>query len=437
MGRYAIMIVLALTFALMAYGHGLRTIFWVSELEATRNFSLNQARNIAQSAAMIASMNITDEVASFTPSLNTTIRIPADGSFATWPAMQGNYRYEIQNRGDSLLILRSFGEFQDQIYRVDVTIASEEDVWNPNVSRAVFAGSRIDLSGSARITGHVATNATNVGAVRLQWSSVIDSSLAIGPGGIHPKTVVNARPFNANVGLGLRNLTREETYPLPVFPPSPASAGTGASVATSGNTSRTIGPLDFENLYIPEISVRSNTTLTINVGSEDRDLHVGRLDIQQGNINIVGTGKLTLYVEDDFNLGGSSTFNMNRSTETSFIYFKGAGMLDFGGSTKFNAGIFAQNANIRVRGSGGIQGNIMAGGASVEITGAANLNSRVLYAPNAHVSIGGSGSFRGGIVSDRFTASGSARVIFEEEFDDEFSEMPGGSDRRNIVRSWR
>ncbi|MCH8495956.1 MAG: hypothetical protein LAT57_10060, partial [Balneolales bacterium] len=210
MGRYAIMIVLALTFALMAYGHGLRTTFWVSELEATRNFSLNQARNIAQSAAMIASMNITEEDASFTPSSNSTLRIPSDGSFATWPVMQGNYRYEIENQGDSLLILRSFGEFQDQIYRVDVTIASEADEWNPNVSRAVFAGTRIDLSGSSRITGHVATNATNVGAVTLQWSSVIDSSLAIGPGGIPLLTVVNPRPFNANVGLGLRNLTREE-----------------------------------------------------------------------------------------------------------------------------------------------------------------------------------------------------------------------------------
>jgi len=440
MGRYAIFIVLALTFSLMTYGQGLRNVFFASEVELTRNHSTSQARNIAQSAAFVAIQNVLDEDATFTPGENATIRIPADGGFSDWPQMQGAYRYEIINQADTLLRVLSVGRFNTREYTTEIEIGMGDDTWEPDVTRAVFSGARFTLDGSARIVGgHVATNATDAGAVQLGWSARIDSSLSIGPGAIEGLTVVNKNSSGSNIGLGVKNLPREENYTLPEFPDFPAGAPVVGSIVTSSGGGRTIGPADYENVFIPEIRVQGNRQLTINVGSEDRIIHVGRLDIKQGHVRIIGDGHVTFYVEDFFDVAGSSTVNATRDPETTFVYYKGTGELKFTGSTSYRGGIYAETANIGIGGSGGIQGNIMTGGSSVEIFGNAEANSRIIFAPNAHVELKGSGRVRGAIVADRFTAGGNTRVFYTTAFDDVFPEMrgPGGGSRNKFVRNWR
>jgi hypothetical protein len=440
MGRYAIMTVLALTFGLIAYGHGLRSTFWASEMDVVRIFSDTQARNIAQSAAFIASMRVANEDAAFDPAANTTIFLPnADSSFSTWTAMNGGYRYEVQNIGDSLLVVRSFGQFGNSEYRVDVTIAFAEDSWNPNLDRAVFSGTTIDLTGSSGVVGgHVATNSTAPGAVTMGWSTFIDSSLAVGPGANPAIVVNNSRPLNANIGSGVRNLANHENYELPAFPTFPAMANVALPINVSGGSNQTITHTYFENSYVPLIRVRSNRTLTINVGNEDRVLRVGTLNIEQGHLNITGTGKLTIYIEDSFNLGGSSTMNQHRDSNTAFVYYAGTSALSFTGSTMYKGGIYAQTANIGIGGSGGIQGNIITGGAEVNIFGNAEALSRIVYAPNAHVSLTGSGRIRGAVVSNSFSAVGNTRVIYSATFDDDLpTDLKGSSNSKRIVRSWR
>ena len=215
MGRYAIFIVLALTFSLMTYGQGLRNVFFASEVELTRNHSTSQARNIAQSAAFVAIQNVLDEDATFTPGENATIRIPADGGFSDWPQMQGAYRYEIINQADTLLRVLSVGRFNTREYTTEIEIGMGDDTWEPDVTRAVFSGARFTLDGSARIVGgHVATNATDAGAVQLGWSARIDSSLSIGPGAIEGLTVVNKNSSGSNIGLGVKKSSqRRKLYP--------------------------------------------------------------------------------------------------------------------------------------------------------------------------------------------------------------------------------
>lgn len=125
------------------------------------------------------------------------------------------------------------------------------------------------------------------------------------------------------------------------------------------------------------------------------------------------------------------------SPETTFVYYRGSSTLDFAGSTTFRGGVYAQTANVRIVGSGGIQGNIITGGSSVEVFGNAEANSRVLFAPNAHVQLTGSVRIRGAVVANRFTATGNTRVFFATEFDDAFPEMRGGGSKTKFVRSWR
>lgn len=439
MGRYAVMLVLALSFSLMLYGYGLRTTFFAAETEAMRNYGTNQARNIAQSAAMIAVQKILDEDDDdLNPETDEVIRIPiVQTAFAAWPAMQGEYRYDITNQADTLIFIATQGRFQGSTYTVEVTMAMAGDEWDFQARRAVFAGTNISLSGSARVNGHVATNATAAGSVNLAWSIRIDSSLAIGPGGNPLITVINPRPLNANIGDGVSTLPREETYPLPDFPVFPVPESVAPAITVSGAASPTYSYTYFENKFVPEIRIQSNTTMRIDVGSEDRVIHVGHLNISQGHLDIIGSGKLTIYVDNNITLNGSSTLNRHGGPEKVFTYYKGTTQLDFAGATTFRGGIFAETANIRIGGSGGIQGNIITGGSSVQIYGNAEANSRIIYAPNAHVTLTGSGRARGAIVSNRFTASGSTYVVFTSNFDDELPRLRGGSSSEMRVRSWR
>ena len=57
-----------------------------------------------------------------------------------------------------------------------------------------------------------------------------------------------------------------------------------------------------EDGYYDKISIKGDRTLCIDLKGETRKLRVKNLDIQQGNIVLVGEGRLILYVENDFNL---------------------------------------------------------------------------------------------------------------------------------------
>jgi hypothetical protein len=166
-----------------------------------------------------------------------------------------------------------------------------------------------------------------------------------------------------------------------LFPTFPVMANVVLPITVSGGSNQSITNAYFENSYVPSITIQGNRTLTINVGNEDRVLRVGSLDIQQGNLNIIGTGKLTIYVENMFNLSGSSTMNQHRDSHTAFVYYAGTTALNFAGATKYKGGVYAKTANIGIGGSGGIQGNIITGGADVNIYGNAEALSRMVYAP--------------------------------------------------------
>jgi hypothetical protein len=436
------MLVLALSFSLMLYSAGLRTTFFSAESESIRNFGQNQARNIAQSAAAIAVEKILDEDdEDLNPESDETLQFPLSlSAFEPWVQMQGSYRYTIQNQADTLIIVRSTGRYENTSYTVEVTLEMGSDEWEFQPRRAVFAGTRINLEGSARIRGHVATNATGVGMVNMGWSTQIDSSLAIGPGGVPVLTVINPRPGNTNIGEGITTLTREETYPMPEFPDFPSAASVAASITVSGGGGVvTYSHTDFEGYYIPEIRIQGNRTIRMNVGNEDRVLYVGHLNIDQGHLEITGSGSLTIFVANNITLNGSSTLNRHGTPEQVFTFYKGASELSFAGSTTFKGGVFAETANIRIGGSGGIQGNIITGGSSVEIFGNAEANSRVIYAPNAHVQLTGAGRARGAIVSDRFSAIGAATVTFTSNLDAEIPPLKGGGGggRKARVRNWR
>ncbi len=239
-------------------------------------------------------------------------------------------------------------------------------------------------------------------------------------------------------------------YPEPVFPDFPEMEGPSISLTIQGGPANDV-TITEDGLY-DSIIIRSNRTLTIDLGGGERIIRVTNLDIQQGHIklqNAGDNGRLILYVEESFSLLGSSTVNDAGQIKHVMMYYKGNAEPQFGGNTRFVGSLFAETANITIAGSNGVTGHIITGGDTVLITGAADMNTRLFYAPNAHVTIGGSGSLSGSLVAKRTTLEGNARVYFDDIEMDSFPQEvfpegygggdggdgPGGADGWQIL--WR
>ncbi|GAB5409989.1 MAG: hypothetical protein BalsKO_23540 [Balneolaceae bacterium] len=428
MGNYAIWLVLSMTLALTVFGDMTRRNLYRAQLEAVQAFESNQAKNISQAVILGVSNRLNDEE-----------EVSNVESYIDWNTMGGSYKFNIIESGDTILI-ESWGKVKDIEYKQELKLLSKKTspVWNPNLPYAVFSGNNLSLSGSAKVIGHAGTNAVGAGDVSLAWSTSIDSSLLIGPGGDPSTTVIQAS--GNNVGLEISNLPSPGEYELPDFIDYPAKTSVRSSVITAWPfTNITLSPSDYDGAYIPSITVQSNYVLNIDTGSEDRVMHVGDFNLTQGTVNITGTGKLTLIVEDDLIVAGSSTMNNGGNQERLFTYYGGEDGLNFAGATTFNGSVYAETADVSIGGSGGIQGHIITGGDNVTVSGAAVANTRILYAPNAHVKVTGSGSISGAIVADRFTSDGAGKVEFSTALTSELPELEledGGGFSGYAILSW-
>ncbi|HBQ60198.1 MAG TPA: hypothetical protein DD671_11410 [Balneolaceae bacterium] len=420
MGRFALFVVFGLTFALITYNHTLKSVMLSSQLEVTNGYTLTQAQNIAQSAAMIKVRQVGQGDES-----------PISG---TWEEMGGSYDVEIVQVADTMYV-RSTGLFEGNEYLVEVKLAVSDPIWTPDITHAVFAGSSMNMSGSASIIGDVGTNAITANAITFTGNPQITGGLVVGPGG-DPEEVLNAPSWKGTdswVSGGVSSASQPFQFELPPFVDFPPQTNPGGSISLSGGTSSIIKASSIGSSYIPAINISGDNTLTIDTEGNDVTLHVGDLNVQQGHIKFLGDGEVTLLVEDNITLNGSSTINDNSFSEKVMTYYRGDNEVDFAGATTFKSNFYAETANIKLAGSGGLQGHVITGGNNVEITGAAEAISRVIYAPNASVELTGSGSVRGSIVSNTFSATGASTVTFEEDNTTEMPEIKTESGSPNIL----
>lgn len=422
MGKYALIIVSALIFSILTYSSGLRNAMFTSNVRVVETFSENQAQGIAQSVMMSVLSEIKEngEVSMFIPEDGSQFQYPSAG-FEAWNDIRGSYSIQSSRSGETIQIVTT-GLFEEIQSRARAELIEIEPIWNPNFTSAVHSDGSISLGGSSKIIGHASTNSTALGTVNLAPSTRIDSTLYIGPGG-NPDGVVNQQNNSGNVGEGVETMAKEKEYPMPEFPDYPVKDIYGTSVYVGGSTNQTLSVSEYDGLYIPEIRIESGTQLTIDLANGDRILHVGSLDIIQGHLHVAGAGKLTVYVENSFKLEGSSTVNNSGETDYMFTYYGGIAPLHFAGSTIYNAGLFAESADITIIGSSSLRGHLITGGSDVYLFGDANANSRVIYAPNAHVEMAGSSFVHGAVVSKSFEARGTAEVKFNPAYDSDLPDL--------------
>lgn len=418
MGNYALILVMALGFAIAIYTLNINQQVLISEAQVAESFSTSQARNVAQSAAQVAVAKILNGAdTQFNPAPGDVILFPVDGtSFEPWPELAGAYRLRIENHADTLIQLQVMGQFGDQQYPVNVSFSPMAQKGGfPELDKAVFSRNSIRMEGSARIIGNAGTNTISNSGVFFAWSPRVEGSLSIGPGGV-PSSVVHQTNHGGNVDGNIQVLPEERDYPLPEFPAFPVGSPTGTSVHLTGVMTQTLSPSDYHGLFLNQVRLENDTHLYIQTGGQHRELFVNNFTINQGHIHILGGGSLTIYVQNGFTLTGSSTVNNNAASDV-MMFYKGSGEVNVGGNTRFRGHLYAETANVRIANSGGFTGHIITGGTSVIVSGDATAISRVLYAPNANVRFEGSGRIRGAVVADTFLMSGDTRVFYDEDWD--------------------
>lgn len=179
-----------------------------------------------------------------------------------------------------------------------------------------------------------------------------------------------------------------------------------------------------ENLRFDEILLTSDYELNINVGSEDKGIIVNHLNIENGHINIVGSGNLNIYIENKFTIGSGSKINDNKGPEKLSLFLKKTKepqTLIIGGSQKIVASLYAENANVNLGAGGGFKGNIFTGGQSFKVSGGSWSNTPFIYAPNAEFIMSGRAELKGAVIANSFKITGGAKLKYN------FDEEDGGN----------
>jgi len=433
MGKYAILIVSALIFSMITYSHGLKNALFMSNTRTVQSFSQNQAHNIAQSAAMMAIKNLrSDENSSLFPAADDIISFPSPDGFESWPEMQGAYNLTLSNQGNDLLVLSATGRFEETNYRTTIGLQIGTSMWDPTFDQALHSETSILGQGNINIECvhdtpqcHATLNSAEDGAVILDGNVVVDGDLFIGPGGIAENVINGIDKITGEI----HTLQQKLNYPLPKFPNfEEQTFMPGNSIYSQ---SLTLEPEDYDQRHIPELMLTSgNNTLTINTGTEDRTLRIGRMNLSgQNQINIIGEGKLNIYIDYEIDMKGGSAINENGETSSLNLFYRGNQdvelydeTIELAGNTTFNGNFFADKANIRLRGTTGIQGNVITGG-NVDISGDAEAISRLIYAPEGTVSMGGGSVIKGSVISDNYISHGNAKLIFDQDLDADLPDL--------------
>jgi len=433
MGKFALLIVLSLIIAFAVYNASINDRSMNTLLRNVETYNLNQAQNIAQSAANVLLSKVVDpDNTEFLVDKDKIKYFPENASdYFQWEDLNGQYRFQIENKGDSLLLLTSTGKVGDSSYSVMVTVDVEKET-APEFTYAAFADETIKLGGGF-IKGDVATNSVAKDAVDISGGGIIDSVVYIGPGG-DPGTVVKAE--TDAISGEIKNLSKPIYYPIPVFPDFPQSGDNQGTLQVDKKV--VMQPVQFHNLYFEEIDIAKDDTLVLHIGAEDRTLHAETVSISGGKLTLIGTGSLTFYVYDEFKMTSGASFVIPDTQLESMVYVKGNKRVEMSGGSYMQSSIFSEAGEIRSGGGGAVDhpmGHLITGGSSVEVTGGGNVFYRVIYAPNAHVKFGGGTTASVAVVSRRLELSGGSNLTHPGSIED-FPDFTDPDDVVYTIKSW-
>ncbi|MTI94931.1 MAG: hypothetical protein FH749_05495 [Firmicutes bacterium] len=319
------------------------------------------------------------------------------------------------------IVVESTGHVSSYSDTVKVSLFSDSSM--PNLDMAVFAETTLELEGSA-VIGVSGTNSVEPGSVKFTWSPKVDGDFYVGVGG-NPNEVIDSQQGGLQNIVGLvGNLDEVRTYPLPPFPQFPSELNYYGDFLAGWWPSPPHHI--FDDWTFDELRVQSH--LIIDVGHDVRRIRARKLVVEgSGAIELVGSGQLELYIEEEFILSGGGTINQGGDPNQIMLYYKGSQPIGPPGNTRLYGCLYSESADIVLQGSGGILGSIITGGSNVSLEGSTSALVRTIYAPNADVVLSGSSTVYGSVIGNSFVAVGNSRVYFEPDQKWEDIPLPSGN----------
>lgn len=269
----------------------------------------------------------------------------------------------------------------------------------------IFGNNSIELDGGANINGNIGVNANTAGAISFSGGANLNGIVYIPIDG-DPNLIVSV-PNWADRPV-IKQFANARTYASPVLPQFPGGLPNRESFTLSGSNSMTIN----SNGYYDSITIKSNTTLTIDASSGDKIIRINELDVQQGIIKINGTGKVKLYIDNLISLKGNINSNGNEGQFE--LYCDNIDSFKIAGGTTINGSLYFGNTDLSISGGARIIGDIVTAGNSVTISGGTYADPKVIYAPNADIKITGGANIDGAIIGNSVSATGGSTVTLTE-----------------------
>ncbi|MGE7092974.1 hypothetical protein ACQKII_16275 [Lysinibacillus sp. NPDC048646] len=166
-----------------------------------------------------------------------------------------------------------------------------------------------------------------------------------------------------------------------------------------------------DNLKLSTFSLSNGgMTFTIDVGNSDKILYLKKLELN-GYINVIGSGKLTIFVEDEI-IFGNTFLNQKGASNNLSIYYAGNKELNFSNNTFVTANMYVKQADLTYQGGGAFNGKFYSNGVgTITLAGGIFNESVDFIVPNYNVTMGGSATIKGSIICNNLYLHGDASII--------------------------
>lgn len=205
----------------------------------------------------------------------------------------------------------------------------------------------------------------------------------------------------------------KDMYPEPKLPDFPSNLPKKGNITLSGTSgTKTISG----DGYYEEISVEGSKTLVIDTKDNDitiirvAKLNLNRADRTSSTIDVIGNGKVFIYVDNVINFAGT----VRASNPENITFYIDASNIILGGDIEVEASLYFGNTYVTISGSCTVGGNIIVSQhGSINLEGAGDIYLGVIYAPNANVMVTGSGTVVGAIIGNNVTLAGDSNIVYD------------------------